>query len=179
MIFVIHICISVLIIYITAMRSARGSTSTAPPPTGSCTSSHIWHSNSEPSHKKQSLLPAGPELQSCWLQGLSMPVSKCPEERFSKKAVYCHSWGYQPYQFCPEFDHRHCPWYLTGDSIICIKYIYVWRSVSCAFFIYPEDDCPYQPEKTKWDSGSPRNAQEQVASEVTLFNQTQNFNETH
>ena len=126
MIFVIHICISVLIIYITAMSqaiSARGSTSTAPPPTGSCTSSHIWHSNSEPSHKKQSLLPAGPELQSCWLQGLTMPVSKCPEERFSKKAVYCHSWGYQPYLFCPDFDHRHCPWYLTGDSIICIKYM--------------------------------------------------------
>ena len=34
---------------------------------------------------KQSLLPAGPGLRNCWLQGLPLLASQCQGERFSEK----------------------------------------------------------------------------------------------
>ena len=63
-----------------------------------------------------------------------------------------------------------CPWFLTGDSNICIKQCALmycilqnicWRSISCVFYIYPEYDCPCQTNEVQMGF---RISQEKVTS---------------
>ena len=65
--------------WVSGRRQEMVKTSTAPPPTGSWTSSYLGK------QLKQFFLPVGPELQSCWLQSLPSPVCKCRGEQFSEK----------------------------------------------------------------------------------------------